>query len=800
VRGCVVTVLCCGLVNISLFANDFVLPPEQYTGQTPTITATTTATSTNTPPTANASDSFLDAGPLSIPSSTPNGKKSFTTNLSINRVTTSLPCTTTICGVSVGQFVSGTILVQPNLTLNPDIRKVAYYLNGTQSGKVYSAPFTWGGATGFDTTQLQDGAYTLGGAYTTGTGDKAFSIVFTVNNSVSTSDTTPPLISSVNSTNVTSSGGSINWTTNEASDSHVEYRAQGLTNWLATSLNTALVTNHSVVLTGLTADTNYEYRVKSKDSAGNLAAQSTISNFKTSKTTLITPEGRTLGGLQFPLTTSFVDADQLGNLALLADATSLYIVNNANPASPQLISTVGFKGPIIDILAPTGSKSVFVMEFVGPNTGYTGSFDYRFWVLNLADPSNPTLEVKAVLADAQRLNFFNNTVYFFGWTSARGDNRYVVSCSPDGSSCQGSFAGYYAGTDLVYEYGSRTVWADVGSSAIGNDYQDGTYTSTAAPVAFFSSKDNDLFVSLKNGSVAVYDINQTDTRPYDPATGQQGTGQIPVVQTIDTQGNDPIFNLIYGNRLAVLDSTGLIEIFDITNPLNPTRVDSTTVAGARRIDFNGNNLYAVTGNQYLIIGPASPTDTIPPVISADSATNVNSSGATITWMTNEAADSQVEYRPQGSTVWLATGVNTSLVTNHSVALTGLNADTTYEYRVKSKDPAGNLATQTNFSIFKTGALSATCTTAICGVTSGQTVNGMISVKPNLTFHPTIRKVFYYLNGTQSGKYYAAPFTWGGTNGFDTKTLANNTYTLSGAYTDSTGDHNFSIQFTVRNPS
>ena len=67
-----------------------------------------------------------------------------------------------------------------------------------------------------------------------------------------------------------------------------------------------------------------------------------------------------------------------------------------------------------------------------------------------------------------------------------------------------------------------------------------------------------------------------------------------------------------------------------------------------------------------------------------------------------------------------------------------------------------------------------------------------------SLHPTIRKVFYYLNGTQSGKYYAAPFTWGGTGGFDTLTLANGNYILSGAYTDNAGDHAFSLTFTVRN--
>jgi chitodextrinase len=84
------------------------------------------------------------------------------------------------------------------------------------------------------------------------------------------SDTTPPTISSVTVSSITSSGATITWTTNEASDSQVEY---GLTTSYGsqTILNTSMVTLHSQSLTSLSASTIYHYRVKSKDAAGNLA-------------------------------------------------------------------------------------------------------------------------------------------------------------------------------------------------------------------------------------------------------------------------------------------------------------------------------------------------------------------------------------------------------------------------------------------------------------------------------------------------------------------------------------------------
>src|SRR5215510_9162868 len=83
-------------------------------------------------------------------------------------------------------------------------------------------------------------------------------------------DTTPPVISAVNSTGVTSNGATINWTTNEPADSRVEYgttTAYGS----ATTLDTNLVTAHSQALTGLSPNTLYHYRVNSKDAAGNVA-------------------------------------------------------------------------------------------------------------------------------------------------------------------------------------------------------------------------------------------------------------------------------------------------------------------------------------------------------------------------------------------------------------------------------------------------------------------------------------------------------------------------------------------------
>ncbi|HEV8535092.1 MAG TPA: S8 family serine peptidase, partial [Candidatus Limnocylindria bacterium] len=109
--------------------------------------------------------------------------------------------------------------------------------------------------------------------------------------------------------------------------------------------------------------------------------------------------------------------------------------------------------------------------------------------------------------------------------------------------------------------------------------------------------------------------------------------------------------------------------------------------------FDGDPLHPSGGSYYGYLvwaGPPPVPDTTPPVISAVGV-SVTQSSATITWTTDEAADSQVEY---GTTTAYGSSspLDQSRVTAHSVRLDGLATQTTYHFLIKSKDAAGNLAT------------------------------------------------------------------------------------------------------------
>ncbi|HKP12878.1 MAG TPA: fibronectin type III domain-containing protein, partial [Blastocatellia bacterium] len=127
-------------------------------------------------------------------------------------------------------------------------------------------------------------------------------------------------------------------------------------------------------------------------------------------------------------------------------------------------------------------------------------------------------------------------------------------------------------------------------------------------------------------------------------------------------------------------------------------------------------------------------DKTPPVISAVASSGVTTSAANVTWTTDEASDSTVEYGT--TTAYSASAANASRVTGHSIALSRLTAGTTYHFRVRSRDAAGNLATSGDYT-FTTSAAGGGggggSTAPVISVlsTGGLTTGGVLSA-PALT--------------------------------------------------------------------
>src|SRR3989441_808225 len=152
------------------------------------------------------------------------------------------------------------------------------------------------------------------------------------------------------------------------------------------------------------------------------------------------------------------------------------------------------------------------------------------------------------------------------------------------------------------------------------------------------------------------------------------------------------------------------------------------------------------GNTATSAAVSVTVDNTPPLISTVSASSISSTGAIITWATNEASDSQVDYgltTAYGS----STPLNSSLLTAHAVTLTGLLATTTYHYRVKSRDAAGNLATSADFTL--TTLIDTTPpTVSMTAPAAGATVSGTITVSASATDNVGVVGYTIYRGGSQ----------------------------------------------------
>ena len=89
---------------------------------------------------------------------------------------------------------------------------------------------------------------------------------------------------------------------------------------------------------------------------------------------------------------------------------------------------------------------------------------------------------------------------------------------------------------------------------------------------------------------------------------------------------------------------------------------------------------------------ATSTSGVPPILTSISA-NPTSTGATITWTTNEPADSTVNYGLTASYGSIAT--SSGLTTSHTITLVGLLAGTTYHFQAVSVDASSSFGTSSD---------------------------------------------------------------------------------------------------------
>ncbi|MBN2457937.1 PGF-pre-PGF domain-containing protein [Candidatus Woesearchaeota archaeon] len=119
-------------------------------------------------------------------------------------------------------------------------------------------------------------------------------------------------------------------------------------------------------------------------------------------------------------------------------------------------------------------------------------------------------------------------------------------------------------------------------------------------------------------------------------------------------------------------------------------------------------------------GSFTTLDLTPPVISAVSTAATSIYSARITWTTEEGATSTVRYGT-ASGIYTATASNSSMLTSHSMNISGLAASTTYYYRVNSTDADGNSIESGEYSFSTLAEPDLTAPTITFSITNMSTV-------------------------------------------------------------------------------
>ena len=181
---------------------------------------------------------------------------------------------------------------------------------------------------------------------------------------------------------------------------------------------------------------------------------------------------------------------------------------------------------------------------------------------------------------------------------------------------------------------------------------------------------------------------------------------------VDTQTVTGTFDEAFIDTIIVNDVTATID------------EDAGTYSAAGVLLGEGTNTITAEATDLVgNVGTATATivlDTIKPMISDISASGVTSTGATITWTTDELATSKVEYGT--SEAYGLVKSDATFTTSHSITLTGLSAGTTYHYRVKSADAATNENVSTDHTFTTATPPSADFSISV-SPTSGSVVQG-----------------------------------------------------------------------------
>jgi len=298
-----------------------------------------------------------------------------------------------------------TILISANATdIDGSISKVDFFQGSTFLGSDNTRPFI------YNWTNVIVGTYSLTAVATDNLGTAS-----TTSSIVSVTVNPDPVISNVQTVNITETSASINWTTDLASSSEVQYGIT--TSYGSTASVTSNVTSHSVPLTGLTSGTLYHYRV--------------LSNGVYSGDYTFTTQTSIVSTTYSPALTTITTGTTSSSLAYLETSNNVYYTVNSTKVKPYITDWYGVfqVQNITDILR-------FTVKYEGR---YSRSVNQVLYLYNFNTNSWVQIDARSVSTTDIPITSIQNAPANFVSSGGEIRVRVYATTSSKSFTCLGDF-------------------------------------------------------------------------------------------------------------------------------------------------------------------------------------------------------------------------------------------------------------------------------------------------------------------------------------------------------------------------
>ncbi|MFZ2188248.1 MAG: fibronectin type III domain-containing protein, partial [Candidatus Moraniibacteriota bacterium] len=479
-------------------------------------------------------------------------------------------------------------------------------------------------------------------------------------------DTTPPTISAVTSTSITSTTATITFTTNENSSSYIDY---GTTQnvYTKTTGNSADATmSHTVNLTALTPNTTYYYRVRSVDASGNEATDANSGNyaFETLPTDSVGPviTFDPLHNITVTKTSATISWTTDKNSSSLIDygqSAGIYFGTIGNNADNVMSHSV----TINDLTADT----TYYFRLTSTDTSFNQTIDdnlgadYSF----TTSPNDAAINFEAVTVGSITDNSAtitwttNENVYpFVDWGATTTYGNVVGAETTTAKTHSIKITGLSAST--TYHFRPR-VKDTLGNFSYYNT--DGSFTTTATD----SDSSDESAPTISSSSVGKITSSGAEiTWKTDKKTNA-------LVKYATTSTYDQMAGEVLSSSLTEDYLTD--HIVTLSNLLSNTTYHFMAIS----VDISGN--IAISADKTFTTSKLSS-------LSGVKVSTITLDSAVITWETSDPTTSEVDYG--NTTGYGKTNANKKLVNTHKVELTNLGKGQTYHFRIKSEDKDKNI--------------------------------------------------------------------------------------------------------------